>query len=310
MQWVIGIDGGGTKTIGWAANLTGAVLGQVEKGAGNYHVTGLPAFVALISDIVEGLAANCHVKISDLKAVSLGLAGADRIRDQQIIVEGLACLGLPCRYLIHSDAKVAMVAGLGKAEGIILIAGTGSIAYGINRQGQVIRAGGWGHLASDEGGGYAIGRQALVRSIRAAEGRDKTTILMELLMNTLGVKNWDEMIGVINAAAMSKAKVASLAPAVAAAAARGDQVAAEILLQAGDELTALVASVISRGFANQDKVPVCLFGGIVRNIPLVRSRLEAALAKKACIVPSQAPPVAGAVTLALEWVQNNTLDND
>ncbi len=156
MQWLIGIDGGGTKTVGCAADVTGKILGRVEKGPGNYHTAGLDNLKRTIAGIVDDLAANCCLRKDGLKVVSLGLAGADRIKDKEIVVGELAKLGLSCHYLVNSDAKAALVAGLGKAEGIVLIAGTGSIAYGINGQGNVVRAGGWGHLASDEGSGYAI----------------------------------------------------------------------------------------------------------------------------------------------------------
>ncbi|MDF2568724.1 MAG: N-acetylglucosamine kinase [Sporomusa sp.] len=305
MQWIIGIDGGGTRTVGWAADLEGKILGRVENGSGNYHTTGLPNFTAVMAGVIDELAVGCNVKKTDLQVVSLGLAGVDRISDKQIILETLTQLGLPCQYLVNSDAKIAMVAGLGKAEGIILIAGTGSIAYGINKQGEIIRAGGWGHLASDEGSGYAIGHQALVRGIRSAEGRDKATILLGMIMENLSLKSWDEMVGTINSPAMSKAKVASLAQLVAAAAAQGDQVASEILMQAGNELASLVESVIIRGFSQRELVQVCIFGGVVSNIPLVRKQVEELLADKAIIVSSQSQPVAGAVSLALEFTKGN-----
>lgn len=303
MRWVIGIDGGGTKTVGWAADLAGKILGRVEKGASNYHTTGLIQFKTVIAAIIEELAVSCNVQKNDLQVVSLGLAGADRLSDQQIVMAALTELDLPCSYLVNSDARIAMVAGLGKAEGIILIAGTGSIAYGINQQGDVIRAGGWGHLASDEGSGYAIGRQALVRGIRAAEGRDKATVLMGMIMETLRLNSWEEMIGYINNSAMSKAKIAALAHVVVAAAEQGDKVAYEILIQAGSELAALVKSVITRGFSQQARVQVCIFGGIVCNIALIRKQVAALLADKAIIVSSPNEPVSGAVRLALEWIQ-------
>lgn len=303
MQWIIGIDGGGTKTVGYAANLNGRILGRAEQGPGNYHTAGLANFKAVIAGIIDELAVSCNLRKPDLQVVSLGLAGADRIEDRRIIMEILAQLGLPCRYIVSSDAKIAMVAGLGKAEGIILIAGTGSIAYGINPQGEVIRAGGWGHLASDEGSGYAIGRQALARGLRAAEGRDKATVLLSMIMEYLGLHGWDEMIRYINNPMVSKADIAALARLVAAAAAQGDAVAGEILIQAGDELAALVASVISRGFRQTEPVPVCLFGGIVSNISLTRNRVEIVLADKAVFVSSQNQPAAGAVKLALESIR-------
>lgn len=299
MQWVAGIDGGGSKTVGWAADLTGRILGQAEKGPSNYHTVGLAQCKAVIAAIIEELTAGCKLDKQQLQVVSLGLAGADRRHDQQVIREALAGLQLPCRYLISSDAKIALAAGLGKTEGIVLIAGTGSIAYGINRQGTVIRAGGWGQLASDEGSGYDIGRQALVRAIRAAEGRDKATALLPGIMAALAVSGWDELIGQINAAAMSKTEVAALAPAVAAAADQGDEVACEILRQAGQELALLVQSVLARGFGGQRPVPVCAFGSIISNIPLLRQQLIARLPDQAALVCSQQPPVAGAVKLAL-----------
>lgn len=310
MQWVIGIDGGGSKTTGCAADLNGKVLGQVEKGSGNYHTTGLAKFKAVIEGIIEDLSISCDLRKADLQIVSLGLAGADRTEDKQIIMETLTQLDLKCQYLVNSDAKIAMVAGLGKAEGIILIAGTGSIAYGINQQGVVIRAGGWGHVASDEGSGYAIGRQALERAIRAAEERDKATILLEKIMEYLGLRSWNDMISYINNPTLSKADVASLSHLVAAAAEKGDEVSVEILIQAGNELAALVDSVITRGFSHREPVPVCWYGGIVNNIPLIRKRVEAALADKAIIVSPHNQPVTGAVSLALEAMRGIDLGGE
>ena len=304
MKWVIGIDGGGTKTVGCAAAVTGKILGRVEKGPGNYHITGVAKFTAVIAGIIDELAVSCNLKKADLLVVSLGLAGADRVRDREIVLEALAELGLPCCYLVNSDAKIALVAGLGKAEGIVLIAGTGSIAYGINRQGDVIRAGGWGHLASDEGSGYAIGRQAVARGIRAAEGRDKTTIVMDMIMEYASLTSWNDMIGYINNQTTSKGDIAAFAQVVGDAAKQGDQVAIEIVKQAGDALASLVESVITRGFGWEEPVQVCMYGGIVTNILMVRERLKEVLADRANLVACKTQPVEGAVRLGLEWVQN------
>lgn len=309
MQWVIGIDGGGTKTVGCAADSTGRILGRVEKGPGNYHTTGVADFKAVIAAVVEELAAGCSLSKTNLKVVSLGLAGADRLRDREIIMGALAELGLSCHYLINSDAKAALAAGLGKAEGIVLIAGTGSVAYGVNKQGTVIRAGGWGHLASDEGSGYSIGRQALARGIKAAEGRDRETVLMPMMLAHFGLQNWDELIGYINNRETTKAAIASLAPVVAEAARAGDMVAAEILSQAGNELASLVESVIMRGFEPGEPVPVCMYGSIVNHIHPVQSALQAALAGRAALVPAAGEAAAGAVLIGLEWLREKERSN-
>lgn len=305
MQWIIGIDGGGTKTVGWAADVNGTVLCQIEKGPGNYHVIGVTAFTALIAALVDELAVSCKRSTADLLVISLGLAGADRENDREIIGNALSALTLPCHYLINSDAKIALIAGLKQAEGIVLIAGTGSIAYGINEQGTVIRSGGWGHLASDEGSGYDIGRQALVRSIRAAEGRDTATVLLDKIMEYLKVTSWEQVIGYINNKAITKADVAALAPLVTAAADQGDQVAGEILRQAGQDLAGLVASVIDRGFSPEKPVQVCVYGGIASNVLSVRQQLAAVLGNKVEIIIGTDQPAAGAVRLGLAWVQDN-----
>lgn len=305
MQWLIGIDGGGTKTVGCAADVTGRILGRVETGPGNYHTAGLENFRKNIADIVEKLAVHCCLRTDDLQVISLGLAGADRSGDEKTLVGELAKLGLSCHYLVNSDAKAALVAGLGKEEGIVLIAGTGSIAYGINSQGHVIRAGGWGHLASDEGSGYAIGRQALVRTIKAEEQRDLATVLLPMIMKQLAVHTWDELIGFINRPLLTKAEVAALASVVAAAAQAGDATAVEILNQAGAELARLVQSVIHRGFGTSGFAQVCVYGSVVKKIPLVRRRLAAALTGQAVMVSSEKEPVEGAVSIGIEWLRKS-----
>ncbi len=308
MKWLIGIDGGGTKTVAYAAGLTGGILGRLEKGPGNYHVTGLTAFKNLITAIVAGLAAKCGQAPADLALISMGLAGADRKRDQEIILAALGDLALNCPCIICSDAKIALAAGVGRAEGIMLIAGTGSVAYGINDRQEVIRAGGWGHVASDEGSGYAIGREALARAIKAREGRDKDTRLMSLIIEYFGLRDWDELIGFINSPAATKARIASLARLTADAARNGDAVAAEILAEAAAALAGLVESVLTRGFAGKEPVPVCIYGGILQHIAAVRTALAEKLRGKAELVALQREPAVGALELGRNWLRDPNLD--
>ena len=310
MEWIIAIDGGGTKTIGIAADCSGTIVGRTEQGPANYHIIGINDFKTRIACIVNELAESCNLSKRDLKVVSLGLAGADREQDRKVIVNALGDLDLNCHYIVVSDARAALVAGLGKDEGIVLIAGTGSIAYGINKSGEIIRAGGWGHVASDEGSGYAIGRQGLIRSIKGAEGRDKETTLLPHIMAHFGCQSWDEFIGFINNRGTTKGEIASLAPVIAQTAMAGDSVAAEIVRDAGDELASLVESVISRGFPPGEPVRVCLYGSIVNNIELIRHRLEIALAGKAELVGCQQEAVIGSMLIGLEWLRKRSATNE
>lgn len=300
MDWVIGVDGGGTKTVGCAAGRDGRIIGRVELGPSNYHVIGLPAFQATMEDLLAALAEQTKLSRQDLRLFSLGLAGVDRPGDRERILAALAGLGLDCPFLVNNDARIALAAGLGGGAGIALIAGTGSIAYGVNAAGQTFRAGGWGHLISDEGSGYDIGRQALFRAIRSREGRDRPSDLLDKLLCHLDVDNMDGLIARIYNPAWSKKDLAALTECVNAAAMVGEPLAVEILAQAGDALTELVESVLSRGFAKGGPVTVCGYGSVLRHCAVTRERVGERLAGRARLLLPDAEPVTGAVRLACE----------
>jgi N-acetylglucosamine kinase-like BadF-type ATPase len=230
MRWIVGIDGGGTRTVACAADLSGRVLARAEGGPANYHTVGLPAFADLVAGLVADLARAAALDQTGLALVSLGLAGADRDHDRRLLLAALDRLGLGCPFLIDSDARIALAAGLGeRGAGIVLIAGTGSIAYGLTAKGEVVRAGGWGHIVGDEGSGYDIGRQAIARGLRAHEGRDIPSVLLDKIIARLGVADQAGLIAFVYSPATAKADIAALAATVAEAAADGDRLAAAIL---------------------------------------------------------------------------------
>ncbi|MBP2652075.1 MAG: gspK [Firmicutes bacterium] len=298
MRWIMGVDGGGTKTVACAADLSGKVLGRVEQGAANYHVLGLANFTKRMSELIAALAQTAQVDPAELVVMSLGLAGVDRVGDRQKILAALRDLMLPCDFVVNNDACVALAAGAGAgAAGIVLIAGTGSIAYGINSRGEVTRAGGLGHILGDEGSGYDIGRQALVRSLKAAERRDKPTVLLDRAMVRLKVTDIAGLISQIYNPAMTKDKVAALAEIVAEARLDGDVVADEIIQEAGVALTGLVQSVLERGGFTASPVLVCLYGGVLRNIPAVRQTIASILGSEVELVSSDQEPVMGALKI-------------
>jgi N-acetylglucosamine kinase-like BadF-type ATPase len=305
MKWVLGVDGGGTKTTACAADMAGNVIGRIEKGPSNYHVIGLGNFAAIIAEIIDELCRVHKLDKNKLIIASLGLAGADRPGDREKLIGVLTNLGLCCQYLINSDAKIALAAGLGEICGIVLIAGTGSIAYGINKAGQIIRAGGWGHIVSDEGSGYYIGRLALVRSLKSAEGRDRPTAMLPCVMKFIGTNNTDGIIEYIYRPDAGKAAVAALSEVVAACAAQGDESAVEILAQAADELAELVMSVLNRGFVGEKSVRVCTYGGVISNMPILRRYLAERLTPRAELIVPVDEPVLGAIQLGLSYIRAN-----
>lgn len=299
MEWVLGIDGGGSKTRGWAADRNGKVLAKVEKGPSNHHVIGLVKFRQLILDMLDEFA-TWGLECSDLQFITLGLAGMDRQQDKVNIGTTLDELGLKGRYLLCNDAEIALAAGVGKLEGIVAISGTGSIAYGVNAQGECFRAGGWGHVVSDEGSGYYIARQALVRSIKAAEGLEQPTVLLTDILAFLQIASFDDLITFIYHPQTTKNQLAILSKVVANAAAAGDAVAMDILNDAADQIIALIEAVIARGFATAPEIKLVLFGSILQKISPIRERVIAKLQDKADIICSEADPVSGAIMLALQ----------
>lgn len=305
MRWIIGVDGGGTRTVACAADLSGRILARVEQGPANYHTIGLAAFAARVARILDDLTSAAGLDRVGLALVSLGLAGADRAQDRELLHAALEGLGLGCPCLIGSDARIALAAGLGDAAaGLVLIAGTGSIAYGRTGSGEIIRAGGWGHLVSDEGSGYDIGRQAIARGLRAMEGRDKPSGLLAAIMDALGVTDIAGLIAFVHNPATSKAAIAALATTVTAAASAGDELAADILARAGDELAALALSVIARGFPAARPVPVATYGGLLLNNPFIQRRLAARLAGRAELLPPGPDPVMGALKIGYEYLRS------
>lgn len=304
MRWIIGIDGGGTKTVACAADLSGRLLGRTEQGPANHHTIGLPAFAALIGSLVSELSSAAGLAAADLALVSLGLAGADRDHDRRLLTGALAGLRLPCLCLVHSDARIALAAGLGdRPSGIVLIAGTGSIAYGVNDRGETFRAGGWGHLVSDEGSGYDIGRQAIARGLKAQEGRDIPSGLLAVIMDRLGAADLAALIGFIYSPATAKADIAALAPVVLAAAADGDELAADIVAAAARDLAGLVLSVQGRAFPASRPVPVALYGGLLLASPLLRDLLTARLAGRVELLPPGPEPVMGALKIGYDYLR-------
>lgn len=304
MNWFIGIDGGGTKTVGWAVEQSGRIVAKSMQGPGNYHTIGHVQFKNTVSQLIDDLAQSSGLDKDDLLVVCLGLAGADRPVDQVVLQQTLQELQLNCVFIIESDAKIALAAGLGETEGIVLIAGTGSVAYGITQGGAVIRSGGWGHLASDEGSGYDIGRQALVHCLKAVDQREQETVLLEKILEHWTLADFAELIGFINKKNLAKETIGSLAPVVAEAAQGGDVVALAILREAGLALAELVQSVIRRGFSGIKPVSVCCYGGVLQNLKVVRQTAAEALAGQAKLVFSQEEPVAGAVLLAKKYLAN------
>jgi N-acetylglucosamine kinase-like BadF-type ATPase len=212
-------------------------------------------------------------------------------------------IGRQAPVLVVNDALVALEAGAPGQPGVVVISGTGSIAYGRNEKGEAARAGGWGYVLGDEGSGYWIGRAALRAVLRESDRRGPRTALSQLLLEHFGVAQAQGLIHEVYHTNLRPSAIGSLAACVQEAFSQGDAVAVGILRAAADELEGSAMSVARRlGLVGQH-FNFILAGGIFRAVPWLTQELERRL-------PIDAPnsrarlldrePATGAVGLALQ----------
>lgn len=293
MRHVIGIDAGGTKTMGLLADETGKVVAQVRSGGANLRVHGELAVEKVLYQVIDGLSAN-----GPAAALCLGMAGVDRPEDKEIIQDVLRRLGQKQPIRIVNDAHVALVAGAPEGIGIVVVSGTGSIAYGVDPSGKTARSGGWGPLLGDEGSAYWLGHAAVRHGIRAVDGRGPSTSLLDRIAKKLGVEAPAGLVAWFYQED-SRNRVAELASVVEEAATDGDEAASGLLDQAAQHL-ARAARAVARQLSFSEPYTVVLAGGVFRACPSLFRRIRGSLdLPMATVVRLEAEPATGAVRLAL-----------
>jgi N-acetylglucosamine kinase-like BadF-type ATPase len=296
---VLGIDAGGTKTVCLLAGADGHVIAEARDGGANLQSAGELEVEKVLHAVMEAALADHDVTPA---AICLGIAGVDRPADADTIRSIMNRIGYKSRTLVVNDALVALEAGAPDQPGVVIVAGTGSIAYGRNRSARAARAGGWGYLIGDEGGGFWIGRAALASVVRQFDGRGPATQLTHLVLRHMGLASPTELIHEIYYRDLHRRAIAGLAALVNQAALEGDAVAAQILARAGTELASAASSVIARLGMRGDAFPTILAGGIFRGVPSLARDVEARLseiAPRSIVRPLQLEPAFGAVRLAL-----------
>jgi N-acetylglucosamine kinase-like BadF-type ATPase len=303
--FVLGIDGGGTRTTALLADERGRILGRGLAGPSNPVAVGLATarreILAAARQALDGFRPPGRPR---LKAVCLGLAGADRLKISRPIAAWLRKRLPAAIHLVTTDAVLALEVAVGAGPGIVVIAGTGSIACARDAQGWLLRAGGWGSAFDDAGSGFDLGRQAVCAALRAFDGRGPKTSLGPMIARSLGL---DDITGIV-ALGLDPPRMASLAPLVIEAARRGDAVARHLLDEAGRELAGLAVALIRRAGLERKRVSVACAGGLLRASTALRRSFARHLRRQAPgaqVRLLRREPVEGAVRLALrqtrEW---------
>ncbi len=261
-QYILGVDGGGTKTAALLATAAGDVLGVGYGASSNHQKVGFAAAVQALVEAETSAWRAAGLPPQPAAAICLGLSGVDRDEDQQMWLRWLAETHPHSRHAVINDAELALAAGTDEGWGVGVICGTGSICVGRDRAGRVARADGWGFILGDDGSGYALGQAAMRAVMRAYDGRGPATLLTEGVLAHWSLPNPEALITVVYIDEASPARVASLAAVVNQAAEAGDGVALGILRHGGSELACTIGAVV-RALAMDGPVPCALAGGVI-----------------------------------------------
>jgi N-acetylglucosamine kinase-like BadF-type ATPase len=237
----------------------------------------------------------------EVAAIFLGMAGADREDEKTLVRDIMSRIGARSRIVVVNDALVALVAGIGDAPGVVIICGTGSIAYGRSAD-RAARAGGWGHVLGDEGSGYWIGRRALRAVARAADGRGPATSLTPRVLNHFAVAKPVDLVAEVYDRQLPHHALAQLARQVQQGRDEGDEVATQILEQAAHELVRAARSVVEKLSMQEEAVHFVLAGGVFTGVPFLAEELKRrlpAIAPRSQVKRLEVEPAMGAVRLAL-----------
>jgi N-acetylglucosamine kinase-like BadF-type ATPase len=264
----LGIDGGGSKTLCVIGDQN-SVWGTGTSAGSNVVRVGEARAQESLGAAIRQACAAANISPSRIEKTCVGIAGG-ALPEIAEVVRRLVSGFVTGEVAVVGDMVIAMEAAFGSGPGVIVNAGTGSIAYGRNSAGQTARAGGWGFAISDEGSGHWIGRSAVAASMRAFDeaGAERAGPLLEGIMKSWGVNARDRMVVAANGS--PSPNFAALLRTVLSAADSGDAAARAVLTQAGVELATLAKIVIVRLFGNAVPVPVAVSGGVFRNCGLVQ----------------------------------------
>jgi len=291
---LIGADVGGTKTaVGVAEDQ--AIVARADGGGAAVRPGRALASATVIADVVRRALAGAGRLAGDVLFV--GAAGAGREPERDELRKALRTENLATKVVVATDIEIALAGAFDEGPGIVVSAGTGSVAVGRDRSGRRHRIGGYGWQMGDEGSGYAIGRAALGAVSRAEDGRSPRTALSDKVLAVTRSENFDALVRW--AASATPAEVAALAPYVLEVAAHGDPLAQGIADYASRELTQLAICLLPM-MDVEPPVPVALTGGLLTSNGTLRRSVLARLQEEPGLTPIELPvdAVQGAIRLA------------
>ena len=297
-----GIDGGGTRTTLALADYDGRELARRVGPAGLVDPRHPAATAEMLAALVRDAMAQAGIAEKPV-ALCAGLAGVGNERERREVEAALAAADVAGRVRVTTDGAIALDGALGGRAGILIIAGTGSVAYARAEDGRVERCGGWGMVVGDEGSAWSLGRNGLAAALRAADGRGPQTSLLPRFLQLLdlegpsGIPPW--------AGRAEKADVGALAMHVVDAAERGDAVALQVVEREARELACHAVALARRLEPWSGTVPVVFHGGVL-GLEFYAEVVKSALEEYEYafeVRPGVADAVAGALSYARRMLE-------
>jgi len=262
-QYFLGVDGGQSSTTAIIGDEHGHILGIGHGGPCNHIKTGEGR--AKFENAILGALPMSGLHF---RAACLGFSGGPK--DKADLVREMIQAD---DYNITNDGLIALTGATGGAPGIIVVAGTGSFSFGRNAKGETGRAGGWGYIYGDEGGGFDLTREAVRAALRMEEGWGPATTLRDRLLHAVGATDANDLMHRFYTTDFPRPKIASYSKLVDQAAREGDAVAIEILNRAAQQLAGFASSVRHSLFAPGEPATVCPVGNVYKS-EILSTRFE------------------------------------
>jgi len=310
----LAVDGGGTGCRAALCNRGGQILAYAQVGSCNYHSIGGEKTTEALTVLLTTLTKKQALRIN---CVVLGLAGLDTKRDHTaltlIVHNALTAANITTdNVYLCNDAMLTLKGSVGHNNGVLIAAGTGSIACGITKDGLEVRVGGWGYRVGDEGSGYSIGKAAVTHLLKSYDGREKPSGISTAILKEMSFTDEDQLVNWIYSPQFSIARIAALAPIVVRLAEEGDQQGIKMIQLTCQDLGEMALTVIRKLGLVSGELSLVLSGGVLKNA-LVRRQLIDLLTStcnglQVMIVPSYQPLCANLrYGLMMMGIDNDTI---
>lgn len=276
MKYFIGIDGGGTNSRLLAVDLHGNVVGHTRGRSTNLESNSVTTVMTNLNTLIDSFHSQHFTKLEDCAGVCFGTAGVDTKATLLTVEELLKKTPFKCPMKVVNDALIALYANTMGNPGLMLIAGTGSIGYGVNAHGQEKRVGGYGYIVGDEGSAYWVVKKAIAAALHAYDGTGPDTRLIGDFTRALAFTEFEEIIDFVYR--RNKADLARLSYVVTSAQEEGDSVASGIMESALAYLGLTVDTLINA--LGKEPMPLFKGGGFLMNSRYLRDSLDREIQEK------------------------------